>query len=113
MTGYADDVVMGSRPDTLKVFDYSFENCILRTPKVETDDSVRFVNVTFESLEDTMPTGKKHFVNIDTENLIYNFQLDAASPAVDKGNPTSSAPLDRCGLLRDDKPDIGAYERKN
>ena len=113
VTGYADDVVMGSSTDSLKVFDYSFENCILRTPKVETEDSVRFTNVTFESVEDTATAGKKHFVNIDTENLIYNFQLDAASPAIDKGNPTSSAPLDRCGLLRDDKPDIGAYERKN
>ncbi len=113
VTGYADDVVMGSSPDSLKVFDYHFDNCILRTPKVETEDSVRFVNVTFESLEDTATTGKKHFVNIDTENLIYNFQLDAASPAIDKADPLSSAPLDRCGLLRDNKPDIGAYERKN
>ncbi len=114
VTGYADDVVMGSNADTTKVFNYRFEDCILRTPKVETADSVKFVNVTFELPEDTATTGKKHFVNIDTENLIYNFQLDASSPAIDKGNASTSAPTDRRGLPRDDgKPDIGAYERKN
>lgn len=113
ITGYADDVVNGNQTDSLKTFDFIFENCILRTPKVTTADSLRFTNVLFESHEDTITTGKKHFKNIDIKNLIYNFQLDSISPAIDKGNPLTASPIDRNGVRRDDKPDIGAFERKN
>lgn len=113
VTGYADDVINGNQTDSLKIFDFIFESCILRTPKINTADSLRFTNVLFESPKDTVFGGKKHFKNIDIKNLIYDFQLDSISPAIDKGNPLTASPIDRNGVLRDDKPDIGAFERKN
>ena len=78
VTGYADDVVMGvSRPDdSLTVFNYFFENSLLRTPVV--DDSIKFVNVRWETPDDSIQ-GKQHFVLIDEENLIYDFHLDSLS----------------------------------
>ena len=80
VTGYADDVVMGvSRPDdSLTVFNYFFENSLLRTPVV--DDSIKFVNVRWETPDDSIQ-GKQHFVLIDEENLIYDFHLDSLSTA--------------------------------
>ena len=119
VTGYADDVVNGLLPGKERKFDVGFEDCILRTPQVTVDkteenaDTVRFSNVMFELCEDTVTTGKKHFKTIDTDKLIYNFQLDSISPAVDRGNPLTAEPVDRLGLRRDDKPDIGAFERTN
>lgn len=119
VTGYADDVISGGQTDEQRKFDVGFEDCILRTPEVTQDETaeqtaaVHLSNVLFESPEDTVMTGKKHFVNIDTQNLIYNFQLDSISPAIDKGNPLTAVPVDRQGVSRGDKPDIGAFERKN
>ena len=110
VTGYADDELMGERADTATVFDYRFSHCVLRTPKVETDDSVRFVNVMFEDPKDTTNTGKKHFLKIDTENLRYDFRLDSTSVAIGRADAATSLPVDRNGATRDDKPDIGAYE---
>lgn len=110
VTGYADDEIMGEQKDTLNSFYYEFHDCILRTPAVTTADSVRFVNVLFENIEDTLTTGKKHFALVDTKNLKYDFRLDSISPAVDKGNSQTAVSFDRYGLKRDDTPDIGAFE---
>ena len=109
ITGYADDVMMGEAGD---LSNYRFENCIVRTPEVVGTESVRFSDVLFENPKDTLTTGKKHFERIDTENLVYDFQLDAASPAIGKANAATSLPTDRNGRARDEKPDIGAFERK-
>lgn len=80
MTGYEDDVVMGGRRDDSEaVFDYDFANCLLRTPAV-TDDSVHFEKIIWESPKDSVQ-GKKHFVTIDEDNLIYDFHLDSLSTA--------------------------------
>lgn len=110
VTGYADDELMGTPADSTVAFSYSFEDCILRTPKVETADSVNFVRVLFEDPTDTLTSGKKHFVNIDTDNLRYDFSLDSISPAIDRANAATALPQDRRGKQRDAKPDIGAYE---
>jgi len=111
ITGYADDEMMGQTDeDGNNEFLYDFYNCIIRTPKVETDDSVHFVNVTFEQYDDTIKAGRKHFSKIDTENLRYYFQLDSISPAIDSADPATAMPTDRNGFLRDEKPDIGAFE---
>ncbi|SFF06230.1 choice-of-anchor Q domain-containing protein [Thermoflexibacter ruber] len=40
-----------------------------------------------------------------------NFQLDSLSPAIDKGLPIGII-TDLEGIVRDSKPDLGAYERK-
>jgi hypothetical protein len=47
---------------------------------VDDDDSVRFVNVRWESPKDSIQ-GTKHFKVIDEENLIYDFHLDSLSTA--------------------------------
>ena len=110
VTGYADDVLMGEAGDTAVAFQYLFDHCILRTPKVTTADSVRFTQVVFEDVADTTHCGDKHFANIDTDNLIYNFELSSLSSAIGKANPQTALPTDRKGRKRDDKPDVGAFE---
>ena len=109
ITGYADDVIIGKK-DTTAVFDYSFENCLLRTPKVTDADSVHYISVIFEDSKDTTMVGKKNFLTIDEENLYYDFRLSAKTRAIDAANPTYALPIDRLGLRRDDLPDMGAYE---
>lgn len=110
VTGYADDEIMGEQGDSLNAFYYEFHNCILRTPAITTADSVYFENVKFEDVKDTITAGKKHFADIDTENLKYDFRLDSISPCIDAANPLTAMPTDRNGLPRDERPDIGAFE---
>lgn len=109
ITGYADDVMMGDKGD---VFNYQFEDCIIRTPKIMTADSLYFTRVLFENPEDTVRTGKKNFRRIDVEKLRYDFHLDSISPAIGRANILTALPFDRNGLQRDDQPDVGAYEWK-
>lgn len=81
MTGYEDDVVMGeARDEGDTAFEYNFADCLLRTPKVETDDSLYFKNIIWETPKDFIQ-GKMHFVTIDEDNLIYDFHLDSLSTA--------------------------------
>ncbi len=110
VTGYADDVMEGEHGDSTEIFRYTFDHCIIRTPKITTGDSVNFVDVVFEDVKDTIHYGEKHFAKIDTKNLIYNFELDSGSAAINKANPQTALPLDRKGRLRDAMPDVGAYE---
>ena len=85
VTGYDDDVMLGeASADTTSVFEYSFSNSLLRTPRVETDDSVRYTNIIWESPDDSIQ-GKQHFRLIDERNLIYDFHLDSLSTAVGLG----------------------------
>ena len=81
VTGYADDVVMGEslEGDSLTAFNFHFENTLLRTPVIE-GDSIRFVNVKWETPDDSIQ-GKQHFRLIDEKNLIYDFHLDSLSTA--------------------------------
>ena len=85
VTGYAEDVVAG-HPDTDASipFNYRFIHSLLRTPKVETADSVYFSDMIWETSKDSIQ-GKKHFVKIDEENLIYDFHLDSLSTAQGMG----------------------------
>lgn len=80
LTGYESDVLMGGVRDTTAAFEYQFVNSLLRTPKVDTADSVRFVNVRWETPKDSIQ-GKQHFKVIDEENLFYDFHLDSLSTA--------------------------------
>ncbi len=113
MTGYADDVLTGelSTDSTHKSL-YHFDYCIIRTPKIETADSIHFTNVVYEDVEDTSCFGKKHFIMIDGDKQRYDFSLDSTSAATNKANPLTSTPIDRRGSARDSMPDIGCYERK-
>ena len=83
LTGYEDDVLFGEPLDTAYVFQYSFSDCLMRTPMVE-GDTLNFRNIIWETPEDSIQ-GKKHFVNIDEENLYYDFHLDSLSTAQGKG----------------------------
>ena len=80
LTGYENDVLMGGVRDTIAAFEYQFVNSLLRTPKVDTADSVRFVNVIWETPKDSIQ-GKQHFKVIDEDNLYYDFHLDSLSTA--------------------------------
>ncbi len=110
ITGYADDELMGGHSDSTATARYHFDHCIIRTPKVETADSTNFVSVNFENVKDTTMYGEKHFVKLDTDNLIYDFRLKASSSAIDKADPLTALPTDRLGVKRDERPDVGAYE---
>ena len=103
---------MGTKPaeGVDSAFVYSFRNCIIRTPKVEGEDSVHFVNVEYEDVADTATTGEKNFVKVDADMLRYDFRLSSVSHAIDKADPESATATDRNGTARDGKPDIGAFE---
>jgi len=80
ITGYADDVVMGEMlGDDGSTFDYEFKKCLLRTPEVD-DEPECYEDIIWESPKDSIG-GKKHFVEIDDDNLIYDFHLDSLSTA--------------------------------
>lgn len=80
ITGYADDVLMGDMlGEDQSSFDYEFERCLIRTPEV-TEEANHFVDIIWETPKDSIE-GKKHFVQIDEENLIYDFHLDSLSTA--------------------------------
>lgn len=110
ITGYADDVLSGSITDTTIAKNWLFDHCIIRTPKIETNDSLQFTNVVYEDVKDTTTMGEKHFVKIDADNQYYDFRLDSVSAAIGKADPQTALSDDRNGIRRDDKPDVGAYE---
>lgn len=112
LTGYADDVLMGSPVDTTALDHYLFDYCMIRTPKLTTADSVHFTHVFYEDVKDTTSMGEKHFMKMDTDNLIYDFRLDSVSAAIGKADPLTALPDDRLGISRKKTPDIGAYEYK-
>ena len=80
VTGYDDDVLMGSIRDTIVAFNYQFVKTLLRTPKVESADSIRFSDILWETPKDSIQ-GIKHFKKIDEDNLYYDFHLDSLSTA--------------------------------
>ena len=80
VTGYDDDVLIGGIRDTIAAFNYRFIKTLLRTPKVESADSVRFSDVLWETPKDSIQ-GIKHFKIIDEKNLYYDFHLDSLSTA--------------------------------
>lgn len=74
ITGYKTDVITGARRDSEIAFDYTFTSSVLRTPRVETEDSVRFIDCLWESPSDSIE-GKHHFRLIDEQQLRYDFHL--------------------------------------
>ena len=107
VTGYADDVVMGEA-DSTATYNFSFENCLLRTPAIA--DTIRMKDIIWENPEDTLAGGYRHFARIDTDNLVYDFRLDSLSTAIGKALPIEGLSFDRMGIRRDEEPDLGCYE---
>ena len=110
ITGYADDVLTGSKVDEAADFNFLFDHCVIRTPEVTGDDGKLFSEVVFENPEDTEHGGESHFMLVDTENLIYDFRLSKNSLAKDIADQATATTEDRNGVVRDEKPDAGAYE---
>jgi len=114
VTGYADDELMGEKDENQDdaAFQYSFTNCLLRTPPVdaESEDYPLFTSVIFESAEDSI-YGKQHFTTVNEDNLYYDFRLTADSPAKSKALPLTDITDDRHGQPRSkETPSIGAFE---
>ena len=79
-TGYDDDVLMGDVDEKSECY---FENCLLRTPEPDATKQQYFKETFWEKKSDEIQ-GKKHFVLIDEDNLIYDFRLKEESPAYEK-----------------------------
>ena len=116
VTGYANDEVVWTPVDD-QPLNFSFDHSVLRTVKMDTEDSLKFTNVIYEDVEDTTKYGEKHFVNMDTDNFIYDFRLSGKSAAIGVADPSTALPYDRNGLKREeDKADAGCFlyrEEKN
>ena len=110
VTGYHDDEVVWEAPKEEDAFNFLFDHCVLRTEKMQGDDSLKFTNVVYEDVKDTTMYGEKHFVLFDTDNLKYDFRLRKESAAIGKADPATSLPVDRNGLRRKETPDAGCYE---
>ena len=82
LTGYDDDVLMGNSISDETPFNYTFRQCLLRTPSV--DDNDHFNDIIWESPLDSIQ-GKAHFIKVDEDNLDYDFHLDSLSTAVGLG----------------------------
>ncbi len=126
VTGYANDEVTWAEPeniDSLKnPFNFSFDHSVLRTPMMDTADSLRFTHVVYEDVSsdsvqrgDTMVYYKdKQFVKFDTDNFIYDFHLLPKSAAVGIADAADAQKQDRDGNDRDaTKPDAGCYQHQN
>lgn len=111
ITGYADDVLVGEVSNEEAALEYKFVNSILRTPKVDLEDSVKhFSNIIWESAKDSIE-GKKHFKRIDLDRQAFDFHLDSLSSAINKGDVNYTHMTDRDGrTITDGKPDVGCYE---
>lgn len=109
VTGYADDEVLWT-PVEDQPLNFSFDHSVLRTEKMDSEDSLKFTSVIYEDVKDTTMYGEKHFVNMDTDNFIYDFRLSAKSAAIGAADPRTCLPFDRNGWRRDeDKADAGCY----
>ncbi len=120
VTGYHDDEVVWTPPQQNGAqtgdasqdvpFHFLFDHCVLRTEKMQTDDSLRFTNVVYEDVKDTVKFGEKHFLLFDTDNLKYDFRLRKESAAIGVGDAQTSLPVDRNGTRRKETPAVGCYE---
>ena len=112
ITGYADDVLMGSWFENQDYeANYIFRNCFIATEV--TDDPVRFISITYDDPK-SETASFRNFRLIDTHNFIYDFTPDSLSAI--RGVADASAalpyPTDRLGRnrLSDNAPDAGCYE---
>lgn len=115
VTGYADDEIMGEAGDTTATFTYYFDHDLLRTEvSADSANTELYNGVMWENPKDTTVAGEKNFENIDADQQYYDFRLSDRSKAIDAGQvlPNGYSATDRLGTVRDDKPDLGAYERK-
>ncbi len=112
ITGYAEDVLMGSWFENQDYeANYIFRNCFIATEV--TEDPVRFINITYDDPK-SETASFRNFKLIDTHNFIYDFTPDSLSAIRGKADAATalSYPTDRLGRSRmsDNAPDAGCYE---
>ena len=113
VTGYHDDEVVWEAPKEEDAFNFLFDHCVLRTEKLETDDSLKFTHVVYEDIKDTTVFAEKHFRLFDTDNLKYDFHLCKESAAIGKADAETLPATDRDGLPRKkEQPAAGCFEYK-
>lgn len=108
ITGYADDVILGTSTEKEDVdYLYYFAYSILKTPSVTNPELIDHV---IWERKDTEVNSEKHFKNIDTDKLRYDFRLDSISPAIGSADPLRATERDRDGKPRDSEhPNMGCY----
>ncbi|MDY6205861.1 MAG: right-handed parallel beta-helix repeat-containing protein [Prevotella sp.] len=110
ITGYADDVVyLISQKDDETPMNYRFDHCLLRTPQPK-EANDKMTEIIWEDNTKEAFEGKKNFRLLNTDDLLYDFRLDSISKAIDSGNANYTTIMDRLGIARDEKPDLGCYE---
>lgn len=113
ITGYAEDVIMGSIVEGSDYqCNYLFDHCFLRT--VESDDTERFVEVVYDN-DDLELEGEDNFTLFDTHNFLYDFTPDSLSVIrsladIEHTRRYSQTDLKGRSRLQDGQPDAGAYE---
>lgn len=113
ITGYGEDVLLGSLNEKEQKYDYLFRNSLLNTPAV-TDDA-RYAGCVFEGeREEDCCIREKGFVLFDTRNYLYDFAPDSCSAALQLADTvyTLRYPFDRNGVSRlgGKRPAAGCYE---
>lgn len=112
ITGYSDDVLLGSITEGQDYrCDYLFDHCYLNTPAVLDDD--RYVCVVWDDKDQPL-RHEKNFRLFDTDNFLYDFTPDSLSTIRSIALPQAaeSYPTDLMGRPRmaDGQPDAGAFE---
>ena len=110
ITGYADDVVMLGKNDSVAL-NFHFYNSVLRTLEVKDTAYVKFFdNIIWEDVKDTVSAGYKNFKTIDASLQQYDFHLDSLSKANGAADAKWMLPLNREGKARDEKKlNMGCY----
>lgn len=115
ISGYSDDEIMGTQSERHKedAFNYSFRNCLLNTPEVESE---HIVNCFWDNDEHGEFYREKNFYpEFDLDKLLFTFSLNGKSQAVGNADTAITSryyPRDLHGneRLPDGKSDIGCYE---
>lgn len=111
ITGYSDDEIMGNRGNEEIPFNYSFQNCLLNTPKYEAPE---IVNCLWDTSDNPVSKADNFYPAFDLDRLTYTFYLDSTSVAIGAANPTitqQTYPYDREGLRQHDAPNLGCYSK--
>lgn len=112
ITGYAEDVILGSLNEEEEAYDYLFVSSLLNTPAVT--DEPRYRNCVFEPDVEEHCIREKAFVRFDTDNYLYDFAPDSCSAALQLADTVYSRryPFDRRGVSRFSgvRPAAGCYE---
>lgn len=116
---FVNSIVHGSNLHELQLlstqvsqFNYRFDHCLLKASK----DSINLANTTLFSK--IILNKDPHFVN-DSDRYHLNYSLDTLSPAKDSGDlqliqnfPYLEYDMKEHSRFYDNKPDLGAFERK-